>query len=212
VQRTNQLHLVLACSCRPSPCRRCRTCSWKTAAWIRNSTWDLAVPDQIALTFGTFCRGSGRPSNLCSSIQAEIQSSASGNLGKRAGALCRVLGDCNPSQFGLTCSLAYTGDGALSATDPVGVLDLCTSEGTSTGSAVPGVKADFALASGRCLTSADCGSTSLMCSMAVTTQQCTCAAGKDTCVAVGYCVRTPCKICNDCLTDMRAFAQQVSCC
>ena len=91
---------VPVCSCRPTPCRVCRTCLSRTTAWIKSTTWNMTNPDQIALAFGTFCRGTGRPSILCTSIQADIQSSSTGNLGKRAGALCRAFGECDHNQFG----------------------------------------------------------------------------------------------------------------
>jgi hypothetical protein len=168
----------------------------------------MAAPEQAALAFGTFCRSTGRPSTLCNSIQATISSGATASFAQRAGSLCKAFGECDASQLA-GCALAS----AANATHPVAVLagslDLCTMEGTSAGAQVLGVEANITIRPGHCLSDGDCGNSSYRCSTASATKSCTCDLGADHCSTVGHCVRTACKVCSDCLEEMRGLAVRV---
>ena len=89
----------------------------------------------------------------------------------------------------------------------LGRLDLCTAQGVSGGSAVPGISPTGNLPAGACRTTSDCGSSTLMCSMdtLVTQRHCTCSSGRDSCEMVGRCVETPCKRCSDCVSQLQSF-------
>jgi hypothetical protein len=64
------------------------------------------------------------------------------------------------------------------------------------------------LPSGACRSDYDCMNFDLMCDITQTTgANCICDAltGSDTCTKYSGCIRTPCAICSDCLTQMSAF-------
>lgn len=89
-----------------------------------------------------------------------------------------------------------------------GAIDMCTVEGISSGSLVTGVSSTFALPKGRCHSTSDCGHINLMCDLTSTVGSvCTCDAvtGSDTCIRHSGCVRTPCKVCADCLGQVAPF-------
>ena len=205
----NLLHPLSFCSCRPSPCRVCRTCLFQVANWVKSTTQNMTAPEQAAIAFGTFCRSTGRPSALCNSIQTTIQTSPTASLAQRAGSLCKAFGECDFNQLA-GCSLTSAANATLPVAVPAGSLDLCSSEGTSAGTQVLGVEATITVRPGRCLGDGDCGNSSYKCSTTSATQACTCTLGVDYCSALGYCVRTACKVCNDCLEEMRGLAQRVS--
>jgi hypothetical protein len=66
-------------------------------------------------------------------LQTFIARSYNGNFGKRAGAICSMLGQC-PATIG-SCS--------ITAGSSTGVLDTCTAEGVAGGSVLPGVVASL---------------------------------------------------------------------
>jgi hypothetical protein len=73
---------------------------------------------------------------------------------------------------------------------------------------VPGVVLTNTLPSGACRENYDCNNEDLMCDITTTTgATCICDAltGSDTCIKYSGCVRTPCAVCSDCLTQMAAF-------
>jgi hypothetical protein len=91
-----------------------------------------------------------------------------------------------------------------------GSISLCSAEGIVPGSAVAGIGSaasrGLLLADGKCLSTADCNATgALMCSLSSSPRQlclCNAATGADECTTYGTCVRTPCKVCSDCLTSL----------
>jgi hypothetical protein len=98
--------------------------------------------------------------------------------------------------------------------------DVCTVEGVVSGNKVPGVSDSLALPNNRTCNLDDqtCGGDiDLMCDITTTAGDvCVCEtinagivpAGSDMCVKYSPCIRTPCKICSDCLADMTAFVSQ----
>lgn len=164
----------------------------------------------VADDWKTFCNKTlNRPGTLCGSVATSIAASYAGGMGRRAGALCLALGDC-VADMGNNCSISTT----LLATNKTtsGAISLCTAEGIQAGAALPGVGLDKdrtashakLVAAGRCLTTQDCNDPNLMCSSTSTPQTqlclCTAATGLDDCTTYGTCVRTPCKVCSDCLS------------
>lgn len=78
---------------------------------------------------------------------------------------------------------------------------------------VPGVVLTDTLPSGTCRQDNDCNSADLMCDITSTTGAvciCDAVSGSDTCNKYSSCVRTPCAVCSDCLSQMANFtlAQQ----
>jgi hypothetical protein len=117
-------------------------------------------------------------------------------------------------------SNTYNATNALntSAAITAQAADICTVEGLATGTRVPGVATTLALPNNTCdLATANsaCGTSGdFECDLTKTAGDvCKCEAvvagiipaGSDTCVKYSPCVRTPCKICSDCLADMTAF-------
>lgn len=89
-----------------------------------------------------------------------------------------------------------------------GLIDMCKVEGVDSGNLVPGVSSDDTLPKGACHTSSDCGSSDLMCDTSkYTGAVCTCdrLTGADTCINHSGCVKTPCKVCADCLGQFAPF-------
>ncbi|KAF6251912.1 hypothetical protein COO60DRAFT_1674268 [Scenedesmus sp. NREL 46B-D3] len=98
--------------------------------------------------------------------------------------------------------------------------DVCTVEGVAGGNRVPGVVTTLALPNNTCdLDNRNaCGTNGdFECDLTTTAGDvCKCeaaavgttAAGSDSCMKYSPCIRTPCKVCSDCLADMAAFASQ----
>lgn len=127
-----------------------------------------------------------------------------------------------------TCGLNVTSTNTSAAPfAPLATLDLCTMEGVARANSVPGVLGQgFSLSSriplGHCHiqddnTPSTCPSNHRCDVTAVKGALCKCETAdlqgatlpvvSDTCLKYYGCVRTPCKICSDCLGDMAAFAQ-----
>jgi hypothetical protein len=83
-------------------------------------------------------------------------------------------------------------------------------EGIVGGAAVAGVAAAFAIPanSGKCFSNSDCSTANgMMCSLTTNSSSvCICQDGRDVCQAMGTCVKTPCRTCNDCLREWSQFA------
>lgn len=182
-----------AYTCRPTPCKRCRSClaeMYSNSALLR--TTDSAL---IAVNFYFACSGSGRNSALCKQIQQVVANSTSGSMGKRAGMLCKALGECDslPS----SCSLATFVNGTELIPD--GRLSLCSAQGTTAGANLSIYSTPTSNTSVFCTNTSDCNDQSLRCSKAVTLQaQCSCnqGTGEELCTQLGICVLTPCAVCN----------------
>lgn len=98
-------------------------------------------------------------------------------------------------------------------------FDMCTVEGVAGGNSAPGVVDALALPNKTCnLDDTSCGGNKdLKCDLTtISGDVCQCSAnydgsvpaGSDTCWKYSPCIRTPCKVCSDCLADMSVFAQQ----
>jgi hypothetical protein len=67
-------------------------------------------------------------------LEKSVSGSYKGNLARRAGAICRVLGECD-------AGLATNATCALTAAGKNSTLSECTVEGISSGAAVAGISA-----------------------------------------------------------------------
>ena len=116
--------------------------------------------------------------------------------------LCSQLKLC-AGDLGDTCPITS----AVAGTSAARNIDLCTVEGVQGGSLVSGIVNSANPPVGKCRSTADCGSTDLMCSFTTEPSSlCTCSNGLDSCTQLGTCVATPCKRCNNCLQELRGFS------
>lgn len=199
------------------PCKACQKCLAQVFGFIQQ--YNLLVETdagRIATLFNTNCR-TNRATNKCSAVMNATLSSVNGNVGKRAGLICTMLGECEPQRFEATCDLG-------SASPPIldGDIDLCKPEGTKPSeSTIPGVAAAginittamqgycYNSTNGYCPAGQECakdqpGVTAL--------KRCFCGntTGLDTCEDYYPCVDTPCTQCTKCMSVMRAFANQAT--
>jgi hypothetical protein len=193
--------------CSQTPEGACSSC----VAGMLNFTRQYAANTATASTnstavgerWATFCASSGYDTSICGNIRAQITNSVAGSLGKQAGMLCRLLGRCSPANITANCPIITQ---LLSGIQVRQTLDLCTMEGVSGGSRVPGVSASAALAPGRCLNTTDCKSDTLECSMDNTVTNYTCSQGVLNSTTQGTCVKTACQVCRDCMAATQPFA------
>jgi hypothetical protein len=158
----------------------------------------------VADKFRSFCAGTGRSPVVCEATAAAVAASASGNLGRRVGALCGSLAEC-PAQTP-PCNVAP----AIGQSSKP--LDYCTIKGVA-GETLEGVASGFRPTNG-CRTDLECAAygTGFFCSMATQTRVCTCAnsTGDVSCDMFGTCEKTPCKICSDCISDLQDYVGKTS--
>lgn len=155
-------------------------------------------------SFVDFCKNASSPKAspaACDRVAQGIDSSFKGNLGRRAGAMCLLAGECKPVNLtGVTLSLASGQNGTFSR---------CTQEGVSPGAAVSGYPTvlNTTVAAGKVACRAQFNNCTAeeFCNFAGATDSCTCdeATGKEACVQLGVCQKTPCSVCQTCLTTMR---------
>jgi len=161
----------------------------------------------VAERWSNFCNAnSAYNTSTCGGVMAQISSSFAGSLGKQAGRLCHLLGSCTTSMAADGCPIITQ---LLTGQQVRQTLDLCTLEGVTGGSRVPGVSATAALAPGRCFNSSDCKSEGLECSMvagAVTIFTCEGSTGALRSSTQGTCVKTACQTCRDCMAATQPFA------
>jgi hypothetical protein len=113
------------------PLCRCETCQRCLDNFTATASMD-GTTEVLATTFRTACVDKGRPSANCDRAEKAIRASFNGNLGRRVGAICRVLGECDAGlATNATCVL--TGDGKS------GQLSECLRGGVSNGTAIPGI-------------------------------------------------------------------------
>jgi hypothetical protein len=198
------------CSCKRTQCSVCKSCLSEVGRWVNTTIATMTSKQQVAVVLGTFCRSSGRPSPVCNAIQEQILNSASPNFGKRAGRVCNALGECVQSAL-VNCSLTPdTSTEPATSGVPLGQLDLCTVEGVTGGTNVLGVSDSRSTPAGRCFATSDCKNPGFTCDTTTSSLICSCYEGEDTCAVLGYCVRTPCRVCSDCLEEMRDMQPTVS--
>lgn len=187
------------------PCTNCRTCLATMTAFIQpllNAT-DAAL---VANRFNVECKKTYNAA-LCDDLTNRTMASPTGYFAKRAGNICKLLGQCDPAQFETDCSLA-TAPLVPAATGLA--IDVCSVPGTNgyTTLAVPNVVANITtVAKGFCFTDANCASTQVCDNATVAGVQCACnsSTGAETCASFYQCVDSPCTNCRNCLAYMRPF-------
>ena len=195
--------------CLRTPCSKCRTCLATTTNWITSTTATLTDPARVALAVGDYCTKGNRSPTACAAVQQLVADSWAGAVGRRAGALCVALGDCDPPAA-LVAMENSTCDLATEQVVPAGVVDQCTLQGTSEG--VPSPDPKSVAAPVEACFKGDCShmgaAGEFICDSSNAGQVCSCSGGKDSCERYGLCQRSPCKVCNDCLAQMRVFAAE----
>lgn len=73
----------------------------------------------------------------CSQLRKSVQSSAGGNVGKRAGLLCSLMSECDTAAALVGATLCNI----TASNSTASRLDLCSVEGVSNATAVPGILA-----------------------------------------------------------------------
>lgn len=110
-------------TCKPSPCKVCRDCinSWQghvsSVAELDSSAVATAFQDKCDSMADSVVA-------KCSAARSLIIQSQASNLGRRAGAICSILGACTLNEQ--SCTVA--------ANNLTGPLDLCSKEGVAGGS------------------------------------------------------------------------------
>jgi hypothetical protein len=146
-----------------TPCARCSACitAIKGVVDAANATFSQSS-STLAANFYTWCSAQNTYAlTSCRTVQTSIAGSYNGNLARRAGALCMRLGECSSSVAAdttcrITVGAAVTGVNTTSSTNStnstadatvavavaaaplIGLLDVCTVEGVTTGSQVQG--------------------------------------------------------------------------
>jgi hypothetical protein len=139
VETTAQLGM-----CVLKPEAACGKCLSDFAAWVADSVTQAAATSatQLAQDFYTECRVQNRSLSVCASAQNAIAASFMGNQGRRAGAICQLLGECRPDAL----------EGKTMSTPASGTFSRCTKSGLHTGipvtltGALAGTPAAFPLA------------------------------------------------------------------
>ncbi|KAF6254423.1 hypothetical protein COO60DRAFT_1665172 [Scenedesmus sp. NREL 46B-D3] len=207
--------------CADTPCKSCRLCLQHFQSFVNAPPFTATTgPDEVAAAFSKACAATNKYSApACESARVGIANSFRGNAGRRAGSICRLLGDCNPARLSTDCSALQQcsnlqSDCRLKA-EAIGVdtssLDLCSVEGVDGGTALKDVVTVAGVPAGRCLTDADC-SADMQCNTGNTTRVLRCSAGLDTAMSYGLCVAkppppalvTPCERCSSCITAIKS--------
>lgn len=85
-------------TCEKTPCKVCSDCVVDLQGHVSSTLGDHGTA--VAGAFQTTCVDKGNAASMCAASAAYIQSSNRGNLGRRAGAICSMLGKC---QCDLSC-------------------------------------------------------------------------------------------------------------
>lgn len=124
-------YIVFWLVCRCGACQRCLDGFKQVASDIQAAP--AATPTQLGSLFRSACIAKDRPSAACDRAEKAISGSYKGNLARRMGGICRVLGECDAGLVGnSTCVLTATGR-------QNGTLSECLVDGVSTGSAIDGI-------------------------------------------------------------------------
>ena len=116
-----------ATACRCETCQRCLDSFNDTLSVAPSTSAEL-----IATAFRAACVNKGRASAGCDKVDKAVRGSYKGNLGRRVGGICRLLGECDAAlTTNATCVLTSAGKS--------GQLSECTQEGVSAGEAVAGI-------------------------------------------------------------------------
>ncbi|KAF8061401.1 hypothetical protein HT031_004492 [Scenedesmus sp. PABB004] len=188
--------------CRLKPCPSCAACLAGFNTIVTGAAVTSALTaDAVAAAVAPVCAAANRSAAACDNLGLAIRASFKGSLGRRAGSICGLLGECMPAAMA-SCNLTV---GALAASP----FSRCTVEAVANGTAmvVDGltypVGAPTYDNATQCLTASQCGA-GKFCDFSAGDRSCACAAdtGRDTCVPRGVCVATPCAKCQACLSTL----------
>ena len=125
--------------CQPTPCTTCQTCLQAMASRFVAS--NLYQPTETLVSnFNVSCMGLqlAADAQTCQAVTGELSSALpNGNFGRRAGLLCKVMGQCDAAALE-GCSLMVAFPGQKNVT---GTLDLCTVQGVLEGFLPEGIAA-----------------------------------------------------------------------
>lgn len=89
-------------TCLLKPCPACQACLTAFQPFVNGIPSNASTPSALAASFYTACRSANRPAQACEAASLAVESSYQGNMAKRAGGICSVLGECVASTLG-TC-------------------------------------------------------------------------------------------------------------
>jgi hypothetical protein len=193
---------MYADTCSANPCSTCQACLDTANLYLNSLMFTMATtPIELREPFGQLCKKLNTSEILCARVGERIQASAEGNLGRRAGSICSMLGACSSGSTsscgGFTVPTFEGKPGNLTA-NLTGALDLCTIEGVENGTALylstkpvpPQQVKELEL----CLQDGDCPKAGQVCHrQGAGTQVCGCAGGADVCQSYGTCT-SYCKV------------------
>jgi hypothetical protein len=212
-------------TCKYTPCKQCQLCLAEFAPHVKSVT-DASTANSdaslVADKLAAYCKTSANRTRA--SCDAAVNATKLDvNAGRRAGVICKNLGECVSANFSSSCALGNTTSGTVIV--PAGRLDLCTPHGTNgtfSPMLVPGVSepqnfnttppASLSGSPQLCTLDWHCNNTAgyqcVMPKQGVTSgpKVVTCSAGQDAITYMGTCQPTPCLQCQTCFKDMRAVA------
>jgi hypothetical protein len=187
---------LYADTCSANPCSACQACLDTANLYLNSLMFTMAVtPIELREPFGQLCKALNVSDALCARVGERIQASAEGNLGRRAGSICSMLGACSRDAIA-SCSAftapAFEGRPGNLTTNLTGTLDLCTIEGVQGGAplflSTKPVPPQQVKELGLCLQDGDCPEAGQVCHrQGAGTQVCGCAGGVDVCQSYGSC-------------------------
>lgn len=125
------VHALPSCVA-PCRCETCQRCLSNFSTFVSGQVSSTATAEQLAAAFRAQCVASTRPSADCDRVEKAIAGSFKGNLARRVGAICRVLGECD-------AGLASNASCVLSVGSKSGSLSECRVDGVSSGEDVVGI-------------------------------------------------------------------------
>jgi hypothetical protein len=170
------------------PCSACQQCLESVNTGLLAATLPLASAADVRAAFYAWCAAEGYGAAQCVSVADRVQASMAGNLGRRAGAVCSLLGPCSSSASTANCTFIAPAVGVVRP----GHLDKCTIEGIAGGRQLDplgeAATEEEALAAGLCLQDDDCEGAGHVCStLGNETLVCGCYEGVDSCQHYGTC-------------------------
>jgi hypothetical protein len=127
-----QYHMACLLLCRCGACQRCLD-DFKQAISDIQAAPATTTPAQLGSLFRSACISKERPSAACDRAEKAISGSYKGNLARRVGGICRVLGECDAGLVGnSTCVLTAAGR-------QNGTLSDCLVDGVGSGPVIDGI-------------------------------------------------------------------------
>jgi hypothetical protein len=83
--------------CEPTACQVCSTCITAMQGHVTDAV--LKTTAEVASAFQGTCGTQGNTELMCAASAMFISTSNTGNLGRRAGALCSMMGECVRSLY-----------------------------------------------------------------------------------------------------------------